>query len=77
MGTREGSNESIGLGLRWPRHGEAMNTERGLQVGIIDHDGTGRGIAQGKGLEDGPVLNGMTVTGAIEDAVETVPEDDE
>ena len=77
MGMHEGSDESLGFGLRRPRHGEAMNTERGLQVGIIDHDGTGRGIAQGKGLKDGPILNGMTVTGAIEDAVETVPEDDE
>ena len=48
-----------------------------LQVGIVDDDSGGGHIAQRERFEDGPVLDGMAVAGAVEDAIEAMAEDDE
>ena len=54
-----------------------MDAERGLEIGVVCGEGTGGGVAQREGLEDGPVVDGMAVARAVEDAVEPATEDDE
>lgn len=70
-------SERIGRGDSGLGHGEAEDAQRGVEVGVVGGDGGAGGIAQGEGLEDGPVFDRVAVARTIENAIESVTKDDQ